>query len=103
MRMENLDTLLYNGRIYTMEAAGDTVEAIGIQDGKIVFAGSSEDAKAYDSRIKYDLKGATVIPGLSDAHMHMYAYCQNQTFVNLEHSKTMDELCSLMREKAEKT
>ena len=35
MRMENLDTLLYNGRIYTMEAAGDTVEAIGIQDGKI--------------------------------------------------------------------
>ena len=53
MRMENLDTLLYNGRIYTMEAAGDTVEAIGIQDGKIVFAGSSEDAKAYDSRIQY--------------------------------------------------
>ncbi len=103
MRMENLDTLLYNGRIYTMKDAGDTVEAIGIQDGKIVFAGSSEDAKAYDSRIKYDLKGATVIPGLSDAHMHMYAYCQNQTFVNLEHAKTMDELCSLMREKAEKT
>ncbi len=103
MCMEILDTLLYNGKIYTMKAAGDTVEAIGIQGGKIVFAGSSEEAGKYQSRIKYDLKGASVIPGLADAHMHMYAYCQNQTFVNLEHAKTMDELCDLMRQKAEKT
>lgn len=103
MRIESLDTLLYNGRIYTMKEAGDTVESIGIRDGKIVFAGSAEDAKTYDSRIKYDLKGAAVIPGLADAHMHMYAYCQNQTFVNLEHAKTMDELCGLLAEKAEKT
>jgi len=32
-----LDVLLKNGIIYTMEQEGKTVEALGIKEGKIVF------------------------------------------------------------------
>lgn len=100
MDTDKLDTLLYNGRIYTMEREDDVAEAVGMRDGKIAFVGSNEDAAKLGSRIRFDLQGATVIPGMSDSHMHMYAYCQNQTLVNLEHAESIDDLCAMMAEKA---
>lgn len=98
-----LDVLLKNGIIYTMEQEGKTVEALGIKDGKIVFAGSNQEADNYSSANTVDLENRAVIPGMADSHMHMYAYCQNQTTVNLEQAKSMDEMIALMKEKAEKT
>lgn len=98
-----LDLLLKNGKIYTMEKKGKTVEALGIKDGKIVFAGTDQEANAHDAERAVDLEGHAVIPGMADSHMHMYAYCQNQTSVNLEQAKSIDEMISLMKQKAEKT
>lgn len=98
-----LDVLLKNGIIYTMEEDGKSVEALGIKDGKIVFAGSNQEAANYTSEKLVDLEGHAVIPGMADSHMHMYAYCQNQTFVNLENARSMDEMIALMKEKVEKT
>lgn len=98
-----LDVLLKNGIIYTMEKEDKTVEALGIKDGKIVFAGSNQEAEQFNSAKTVNLEKHAVIPGMADSHMHMYAYCQNQTSVNLEHAKSMDEMIALMKEKAEKT
>ncbi len=103
MSTEKLDTLLYNGKIYTMKAPGDLAQAIGIKDGRVAFVGTCEEAEQYNSCTRYNLKGAVVIPGFSDSHMHMYAHCQNQTFVNLEHAQSIDHLCDPMREKAART
>ncbi|MBN7773804.1 amidohydrolase [Clostridium aminobutyricum] len=98
-----LDLLFKNGILYTMEEEGKAVEALGIKDGKIVFAGCNQDADFYKSAETVDLAGQVVIPGMADSHMHLYAYCQNQTSVNLEQAKSMDEMLSLIKEKAEKT
>lgn len=98
-----LDLLLKNGKIYTMEEEGKVVEALGIKDGKIVFAGTNQNANAYATEKAIDLEGHAVIPGMADSHMHMYAYCQNQTSVNLEQAKSMDEMISSMRNKAVNT
>lgn len=98
-----LDLLLKNGNIYTMEYEGKKVEALGIKDGKIVFAGTDKEAEAYEFSKLVNLEKKAVIPGMADSHMHMYAYCQNQTFVNLENVKSIDELIALMKEKAEAT
>lgn len=97
------DTLLVNGRVYTMEEDGKTVEAIGIRDGIIKFAGTNEEANCYESGEIIDLNGKTVVPGLADSHMHMYAYCQNQTSVNLESARSMGQMIELMKEKAKDT
>lgn len=98
-----LDLLLKNGNIYTMEHEGKKVQALGIKDGKIVFAGTDNDADSYDSNETVDLEGKAVIPGMADSHMHMYAYCQNQTFVNLEQVRSIDELVMTMKKKADET
>lgn len=95
-----LDLLLKNGNIYTMEHEGKKVEALGIKDGKIVFAGTDKEADAFESSKLVNLEKKAVIPGMADSHMHMYAYCQNQTFVNLENVKSIDELICIIQNKA---
>ncbi len=101
--MTKLDTLFVNGNIYTMENEDEVVQAIGIKDGYIVFTGNNEEAKKYEYKEKVDLEGKTVIPGMADSHMHMYAYCQNKTSVNLESADSIDKMISLMKEKTEVT
>lgn len=95
-----LDTLFINGKIYTMRSEADTVEALGVKDGIIQFAGTNESAKQLKSKKIVDLEGKTMIPGMADSHMHMYAYCQNLTFVDLAEVKSVGEMIEKMQEKA---
>lgn len=101
--MIKLDKLFINGNIYTMEKEDEKVEAIGIKDGYIIFAGSNKEANKYEYKEIVNLEGKTVIPGMADSHMHMYAYCQNKTSVNLDSADSIDMMISLMQEKASKT
>lgn len=98
-----LDILFTNGNIYTMKFEGDKVEALGVKDGKIEFVGSAEDAKTLNSKQIVDLRGKTVIPGMSDAHMHMYAYCQNRTFVDLSGAKCFDDMKKMLKAKVDQS
>ena len=98
-----LDTLLRNGVCYTMTAEGEAVEAIGIKDGLIVFAGSNASASEYRSKRTIDLNGRIVIPGMADAHMHMYAHCQNLALVDLHEVRSMDEMIHILKEKSLET
>ena len=98
-----IDTLLFNGKFYTMKKEGDQVEAIGIDKGRIVFAGRRDSSAAYSARTAIDLKGKTVFPGFGDSHLHLYAYCQNQATVKLEDAKSLEDVIKAMKEKADLT
>lgn len=63
--------LLASGRFLTLDPARPVVEAVLVMDGLIRWVGAIADAPAADRRI--DLDGAVVIPGLTDAHLHLYA------------------------------
>ncbi|WP_324822624.1 amidohydrolase [Sinanaerobacter sp. ZZT-01] len=99
----NLDTVLLNGKIYTMEEEGKSVEAIGIKDGIIQFTGTNKEAEKYSSEKTIDLEGKTVIPGMADSHMHMYAYCQNQALVDLKDACSIEDMIGKMKEKVAHT
>jgi predicted amidohydrolase YtcJ len=66
------ETILANGRIYTLDPKAPWVEAMVIRDSEIVFAGTTIDAKAHGTRgaTTIDLKRHVVLPGLHDVHMH---------------------------------
>ncbi|HZK61589.1 MAG TPA: amidohydrolase [Anaerovoracaceae bacterium] len=98
-----IDTLLTNGKIYTLRKEGETVEAIGIDKGKIVFAGSNQASENYNASDLINLAGKAVIPGMGDSHLHMYAYCQKQTSVKLDDVKSIEQLIAAMKEKASAT
>ena len=66
------DAVYFNGKIVTLDAAGSTVEAVAVKDGKVLKVGGSDEMKklAGPSTRLIDLGGKTVVPGLIDAHCH---------------------------------
>ena len=94
-----LDKLFINGEIYSMKKEGEKFQSLGVKDGKIIFLGTDEEAKNLNSKELIDLKGKMMIPGMADAHLHLYAYCQNLTFVDLSKVHNINEMISLMKEK----
>ena len=94
-----LDKLFINGEIYSMKKEGEKFQSLGVKDGKITFLGTDEEAKNVSSKELIDLKGKMMIPGMADAHLHLYAYCQNLTFVDLSKVHNINEMINLMKEK----
>ena len=75
----------YNGTILTMD--GDTpgyVEAVAVEDGRIVYAGSRAGAVAASrNAIQVDLQGRTMLPGFIDTWGHFTLFAQQTLGVNL--------------------
>ena len=94
-----LDKLFINGEIYSMKKEGEKFQSLGVKDGKIIFLGTNDEAKNISSKELIDLKGKMMIPGMADAHLHLYAYCQNLTFVDLSKVHNINEMINLMKEK----
>lgn len=67
-----VDTVLFNGRIYTLTDDNPQVSALAIKNGRVIAVGSDEAMQALlaDSSRHVDLAGQTVLPGLIDAHIH---------------------------------
>ena len=71
------DTLLLNGRVYTVNPARPWAEAIAVRDSRILFVGSDDEAAAYrgpETEV-IDMEGKMAMPGLNDLHVHpVYGY-----------------------------
>ena len=67
------DLIFANGRVLTVNATDRQVEAVAIKQGRILaVGGSAEMLELCGSRTEViDLKGRTVIPGLTDPHVHL--------------------------------
>jgi predicted amidohydrolase YtcJ len=69
---ESADTILFNGKVITVDKGFSVQQAIAIQRDRVLATGSSSAMKALaDGHARLvDLGGRTVIPGLTDGHIH---------------------------------
>jgi predicted amidohydrolase YtcJ len=69
---ESADLVLRNGRIYTALPGAAPAQAIAVRGERIVFVGTNAGASAYvgPKTVVTNLKGAFVLPGLVDSHIH---------------------------------
>lgn len=83
--MSVVDRVVYNGDIITLDSSQPRVSALAIIDGRIVAWGSDDDmlALAGAATRRDDLAGHTVIPGLTDAHIHWAKTAQNLQWVDV--------------------
>ncbi|MHC8339771.1 amidohydrolase [Pseudomonas sp. HLT2-19-2] len=70
--MAATDLVLLNGKIFTADRSQPKVQALAVQDGKVLQVGSDAQIKALiESGTKViDLDGKTLMPGLIDSHSH---------------------------------
>src|SRR5579885_3356184 len=95
------DLLLVNARVVTMNDRQPEAQAVAISDGRIAWVGSTADAhRRFRSARTLDLNGATVLPGLIDAHTHLLNLGQSLLKLNLKGVATPEEAASRVRERA---
>jgi predicted amidohydrolase YtcJ len=103
---ETAETVFLNGNIYTGNERAPKAEAIAVKGGRIVFVGSNAAAKkeyqSAETRV-VDLQGLTVVPGMTDAHCHIFGIGEREMNMNLEGTDTLDAFLGLIKQRAEKT
>src|SRR5437588_12608521 len=68
------DTVLYNGKIITVDSGFTIAQAFAVRGEQYVAVGTSAAIRALagEKTRLVDLRGSAVVPGLSDNHDHLY-------------------------------
>lgn len=84
--------LLYNANIHTLDSSDPHASAILIAGGRIIAIGDKNKLEnfVHGKVERQDMKGATILPGLTDAHIHMQYYSLGLSKVDCE-TKTKEE------------
>jgi predicted amidohydrolase YtcJ len=100
-----VDMILTNGNIITMNPKKPKAQAIAIQKDKIIAVGTNNQIKKLTDKTTkiIDLKGKTVVPGLTDTHVHMVGFGASLTSLNLRDVTSIREMQQKLQEKMKKT
>ncbi len=91
--IKQADTIVHNGKVYTVNKDFDKVQAFVISDGKIIELGSDNKIlKKYSAAETIDAKGQAVYPGFIDAHAHFLQYGQSLYQVDLYGVNSWEEI-----------
>lgn len=70
----NADTIFYGGPVVTVNTKNEEVQALAVQNGKIVAVGTKDsvtkDWQSSSTKV-IDLKGQTLMPGFVEPHVHI--------------------------------
>ncbi len=90
---EEVDLIVTNANIYTVDDDFSKASSLAIKDGKFVAVGDSDEiSKKYSAKEQLDAEGKTIVPGLIDAHCHFYGLGQNQQVVDLVGTESFEEV-----------
>ena len=90
---QEVDLLIVNATIYTVDNDFTTVSALAVKDGNIIAVGSDDALlKSYTSTQRIDLDKKPVYPGFIDAHCHFYGLGLHQQLVDLVGTKSFEEV-----------
>ncbi|MFM7274723.1 MAG: amidohydrolase, partial [Gammaproteobacteria bacterium] len=85
------ELLITGARVLTLDARGQIASAVAVADGRVLYVGDEAGAKAFagPETVREDLGGATLLPGLGDAHVHpswgeflLHRLCNVQSYDN---------------------
>jgi predicted amidohydrolase YtcJ len=71
---QDVDLLMFGGKVLTVDDRFSIEEAIAIKDGLVVAVGSTQELRSeFRGAKQVNLHGKTVMPGFNDAHQHIRA------------------------------
>jgi predicted amidohydrolase YtcJ len=94
--------LLINGNVYSARTVPRPGSALAIQGGLIIAVGGDADILGYKTSGTqvHDLAGRFVLPGFTDAHIHLEKYSLNLDQLDCE-TATLDECLERIKDKAQ--
>ena len=101
-----MDSILFNGRITTLDPAKPSASAVAIDRGVFAAVGSDREIMALrGAKTKVlDLRGRLVIPGLNDSHTHLIRGGLNYNMeLRWDGVPSLAEALAMLREQARRT
>jgi predicted amidohydrolase YtcJ len=101
-----VDSILFNGRITTLDPAKPSASTVAIDSGIFVAVGSYREIMALrGAKTKVvDLRGRSVIPGLNDSHTHLIRGGLNYNMeLRWDGVPSLTEALAMLREQARRT
>jgi predicted amidohydrolase YtcJ len=99
-------TLIHNAKIYCFDEGDSIADSILIQAGRVAAIGRHSDLinLADGATETFDLRGATVLPGLIDTHPHLLHFAARQApLVDISDAISHDEIVSRIAARAQTT
>jgi predicted amidohydrolase YtcJ len=95
------DLLLVHAKVITMDPAAPSAQAIAILGERITWVGTDAEAQKLFPSVKntIDLRRATVMPGIIDAHTHLFELGKSLLRLNLKDVATEEEAVARVRER----
>jgi predicted amidohydrolase YtcJ len=99
------ELIVTHARIYTADDAAPLAEAMAVSGGKLLFVGSAVEAMALRGAATtvVDAGGRTIIPGMTDAHAHLYGLGEDLRRVDLTGTRSYDDVIARVVAKAATT
>src|SRR5205085_8973755 len=93
------DLVLFNGKVWTVNAAQPQAEAVAVWRDRILAVGANDDIKplAGPKTRVLDLKGRRVVPGFYDSHIHLLGSGRRLSEVALKDAKDEAEFGRRLR------
>lgn len=93
------DLVFNNGNIYTVNDAQPQAQAVAIRNDRIVFVGSNASVRQWVGRKTrvVDLKGKTMVPGMTDAHHHLFGVGFREITLNLEGITSLNDFLAKVK------
>jgi len=105
IRAQDMDLVVVNGNIYTVNEKQPHAEAFAVRDQRIAFVGSTADVqklRSANTRV-IDLGGKTVVPGLTDSHCHIFGIGEREMRLNLEGTNSLQDFLAKVKERVSRT
>jgi predicted amidohydrolase YtcJ len=100
------DLILHGGKIVTVDSTFSIAEAVAVKDGRIVAVGRTADVLARERGTNtkiIDLKGQTMLPGLTDTHMHPLGAALSEHITPFAVLRSYADIQNYIRQQASKT
>ena len=90
----NVDLIVHNANVYTVDNQFSKAQAFAIKDGKFVAVGTEKDImRHYSAAFTLDAQGQSIYPGFIDGHCHFVGYGETKVrFADLNGCKSFEEV-----------
>ncbi|MCL2727374.1 MAG: amidohydrolase, partial [Bacteroidales bacterium] len=90
---QEVDLLVYNAQVYTVDNNFSQAQAFAIKEGRFVAVGTTDYIRAvYTSVHEIDMQGAPIYPGFHDAHCHFVSLGKSLSCADLRGATSYEEV-----------
>jgi len=101
------DIILKNANVISLDNRQPHAEMVAVRRGRITFVGGNDSLGEWQGTNTkvIDCAGKTVVPGLTDAHCHIFSLVRKLTSIDLSvpHIKSITDIKAIIKRRVEKT